>query len=47
MSQMLALFIIVLILYIGDAIAVRTKAWIPSVFVCAVFIPIRLLDILP
>lgn len=36
MSQMLALFIIVLILYIGDAIAVRTKAWIPSVFVCAV-----------
>lgn len=33
---MLALFIIVLILYIGDAIAVRTKAWIPSVFVCAV-----------
>ncbi|EKT62430.1 hypothetical protein [Providencia burhodogranariea] len=36
MSQMLALFIIVFILYIGDAIAVRTKAWIPSVFVCAV-----------
>lgn len=36
MSQMLALFLIVGILYIGDAIAVRTKAWIPSVFVCAV-----------
>ncbi|HHR6403510.1 TPA: hypothetical protein ACS8BP_000132 [Providencia alcalifaciens] len=36
MSQMLALLLIVGILYIGDAIAVRTKAWIPSVFVCAV-----------
>jgi hypothetical protein len=33
---MLALLLIVGILYIGDAIAVRTKAWIPSVFVCAV-----------
>lgn len=36
MSQMLALLLIVMILYIGDAISVRTKAWIPSVFVCAV-----------
>ncbi|AKJ41205.1 hypothetical protein [Pragia fontium] len=36
MSQMLALLLIVLILYIGDAVSVRTKAWIPSVFVCAV-----------
>ena len=36
MSQMLALLLIVAILYIGDAISVRTKAWIPSVFVCAV-----------
>ena len=36
MSQMLALVILVAILYIGDIISVRTKAWIPSVFVCAV-----------
>lgn len=35
MSQMLALVIIVLILFIGDLVAVRTKAWIPSIFVCA------------
>ena len=33
---MLALVIVVAVLYIGDAISVRTKAWIPSVFVCAV-----------
>ncbi|WP_078381823.1 hypothetical protein [Sutcliffiella halmapala] len=36
MSQMLALVIIVLILFLGDLVAVRTKAWIPSMFVCAV-----------
>ncbi len=36
MSQMLALVILVAILYIGDVISIRTKAWIPSVFVCAV-----------
>lgn len=36
MSQMLALVIIIGILFIGDVIAIRTKAWIPSVFVCAV-----------
>lgn len=36
MSQMIALLIIVLILYIGDVISTRTKAWVPSVFVCAV-----------
>ena len=36
MSQMLSLVILVLILFIGDAVAVRTKAWVPSVFVCAV-----------
>ena len=36
MSQMLALVILVLILYIGDVVSVRTKAWVPSVFVCAV-----------
>lgn len=36
MSQMLALVIVVGILFIGDIVAVRTKAWIPSVFVCAV-----------
>jgi len=36
MSQMLALVILVAILYVGDVVSVRTKAWIPSVFVCAV-----------
>ncbi|RDU37318.1 hypothetical protein DRW41_05560 [Neobacillus piezotolerans] len=36
MSQMLALVIIVGILLIGDLVAVRTKAWVPSMFVCAV-----------
>ncbi|WP_059171657.1 hypothetical protein [Bacillus sp. FJAT-27445] len=36
MSQMLALVIIVGILFIGDLVAVRTKAWVPSMFVCAV-----------
>ncbi|MGG1661166.1 hypothetical protein [Brevibacillus sp. NRS-1366] len=36
MSQMLALVILVLILFVGDLVAVRTKAWVPSIFVCAV-----------
>lgn len=36
MSQMLALLIVMVILYLGDVVSVRTKAWIPSVFVCAV-----------
>ncbi|WP_257349877.1 hypothetical protein [Pseudalkalibacillus decolorationis] len=35
MSQMLALVILILILFIGDAVAVRTKAMVPSVFICA------------
>ena len=33
---MLALVILVFILFIGDFVAVRTKAWVPSIFVCAV-----------
>ncbi|MFG1172646.1 hypothetical protein AAFN90_03405 [Erwiniaceae bacterium CAU 1747] len=36
MSQMFALLLVMIILYLGDLISVRTKAWIPSVFVCAV-----------
>lgn len=36
MSQILAFTILLTILYIGDIVATRTKAWIPSVFVCAV-----------
>lgn len=36
MPQMLALVILVFILFIGDFISTRTKAWIPSVFVCAI-----------
>ncbi|CAH0345435.1 hypothetical protein [Bacillus sp. CECT 9360] len=36
MSQMLALVILVFILFIGDLVAVRTKAWVPSIFVCAI-----------
>ncbi|HLO13119.1 MAG TPA: hypothetical protein VK190_13000 [Pseudoneobacillus sp.] len=35
MSQMLALVILLSILYLGDVVAVRTKAWIPSMFICA------------
>lgn len=33
---MLALVILIAILFIGDLVSVRTKAWIPSVFVCAI-----------
>lgn len=36
MSQMLALVIIIFILFIGDFVAVRTKAWVPSIFICAI-----------
>ncbi|UJL45731.1 hypothetical protein KFZ58_15265 [Virgibacillus sp. NKC19-16] len=36
MSQMLALVIIVFILFVGDFIAVRTKAWVPSIFIAAI-----------
>ncbi|MEK3856270.1 hypothetical protein [Cytobacillus sp. FSL H8-0458] len=36
MSQLLALVILLLILFIGDLVAVRTRAWVPSIFVCAV-----------
>ncbi|WP_144510635.1 hypothetical protein [Bacillus sp. FJAT-22090] len=36
MSQMLALVIVIAILFIGDLVSTRTKAWIPSVFVSAV-----------
>ena len=35
MSQMFALSILVFILFIGDVIAIRTKAWIPSIFISA------------
>ncbi|RHW36711.1 hypothetical protein D1B33_09950 [Lysinibacillus yapensis] len=35
MSQMVALVLVLLILYIGDFVSVRTKAWIPSVFISA------------
>lgn len=33
---MLALSIIVLVLFIGEAVSIRTKAWIPSIFVSGV-----------
>jgi hypothetical protein len=35
MSQMLALVILTFILFVGDFVAVRTKAWVPSIFICA------------
>lgn len=35
MPQMLALPLLLAILYIGDVISTRTKAIVPSVFVCA------------
>jgi len=36
MPQMVAFVLILSILYIGDVISTYTKAWIPSVFICAV-----------
>ena len=36
MPQMLAIVLILGILYLGDYISLKTKAFIPSVFVCAV-----------
>ncbi|MFJ8235739.1 hypothetical protein ACIQ34_08325 [Ureibacillus sp. NPDC094379] len=36
MSQMVAIVILLFILYIGEFISIRTKAWIPSVFISAV-----------
>lgn len=36
MPQMLAFTLVLAVLYAGDVVATRTKAWIPSVFVCAV-----------
>lgn len=36
MPQMLALVIVVAILFIGDFVSIRTKAWIPSVFIAAI-----------
>ena len=36
MSQMFALSILVFFLFIGDVIAIRTKAWVPSIFISAV-----------
>lgn len=36
MPQMMAFVLVLLILYIGDVISTYTKAWVPSVFVCAV-----------
>ena len=36
MPQMLALVLLLVILYLGDIVSIRTKAWVPSVFICAV-----------
>ena len=36
MSQMFALSVLVLFLFIGDVVAIRTKAWVPSIFISAV-----------
>lgn len=36
MPPILALILVLLILYIGDFVSILTKAWIPSVFICAV-----------
>ncbi|WP_077623315.1 hypothetical protein [Sediminibacillus massiliensis] len=33
MAQMLALALIILILFIGEIVSIRTKAWIPSIFI--------------
>lgn len=36
MSQMLALVIVIFILFIGDYVAIRTKAWVPSIFISGI-----------
>ena len=36
MAQMLALAILIFVLFIGEMISIRTKAWIPSIFVSGV-----------
>lgn len=36
MSQMLALVLLITILFIGEAVSIRTKAWVPSVFISAI-----------
>lgn len=36
MAQMLALTILIFVLFIGEAVSTRTKAWIPSIFVSGV-----------
>lgn len=38
MSQMFAFSLLMVILYIGDVVSIKTKAWIPSVFVCGVLL---------
>nr|WP_218056127.1 hypothetical protein [Gilliamella apicola] len=38
MPQMMALVLLLIILYLGDIVSTRTKAWVPSMFVCAVLI---------
>ena len=38
MSQMFAFSLLMVILYIGDVVSIKTKAWIPSVFVCGVYL---------
>ncbi|WKA53790.1 hypothetical protein [Planococcus shixiaomingii] len=36
MSQMFAITILVLILFIGEIVSIRTRAWIPSIFISAI-----------
>lgn len=36
MAQMLALAILIFVLFIGEMVSIRTKAWIPSIFVSGV-----------
>ncbi|MGI2327489.1 hypothetical protein [Planococcus sp. YIM B11945] len=36
MAQMLAITILVLILFIGEIVSIRTRAWIPSIFISGV-----------
>lgn len=47
MSQMLAFTLLMGILYIGDVISAKTKAWVSSVFVCAVLFIIGYWTIFP
>ena len=47
MDQMYAMVCIVAILFIGDVVSIKTRAWVPSVFICAALFLIGFWTIFP